>query len=72
MIHSYYLNQHHSVNPHGTGDVSKFIPAIVINNQTGVFMGYGVDGRFHNIGEGKWRVMPDLGLKIHWLPQIHI
>ena len=56
LIHSYYPNQHHSVSPHSTGDVSKFIPAIVINNQAGFFMGYGVDGRFHNIGEGKWRV----------------
>ncbi len=56
LIHSYYPNQHHSVSPHNTGDVSKFILAIVINNQAGFFMGYGVDGRLHNIGEGKWRV----------------
>ena len=56
LIHSYYPNQHNSVSPHNTDDVSKFISAIVINNQVGFFMRYGVDERFHNIGEGKWRV----------------
>lgn len=56
LIHSYYPNKHHSVNPHSTGDVSKFIPQIVINNQVGFFIGYGADGKFHNIGGGRWRV----------------
>ncbi len=56
LIHSYYPNKHHSVSPYETENVSKFIPAIVINNKAGFFMGYGVDGRYHNIGDGKWRV----------------
>lgn len=55
LIHSYYPNKHHSVSPYSTGDVSKFIPQIIINNQSGFFMGYGVDKRFHNIGGGRWR-----------------
>lgn len=56
LIHAYKPNQHYSLDPNAKGDVSDFIPDIVVNNLSGFFRGIGNDGRYHNIGYGFWRV----------------
>ncbi len=56
LIHANTPNQHYSLDPNAKGDVSDFIPDIVINNLSGFFKGIGNDGKYHDIGYGFWRV----------------